>query len=44
MERNYIQEALAHYNITVPEIELLNTMRILPIVWETSICCKSMSR
>ena len=23
MERNYIQEALAHYNITVPEIELL---------------------
>ena len=23
MERNYIQEALAHYNITLPEIELL---------------------
>jgi hypothetical protein len=23
MERNYIQEELAHYNITVPEIELL---------------------
>lgn len=23
MEHNYIQEALAHYNITAPEIELL---------------------